>query len=296
MPIRIFLVFIASFAILLISMNRLIGYYDEGLILTGSVRLLRGDFPHRDFYANYGPGQFYVLSLLFDSFGEKLIVERLYDLFIRASIITICYSILSKYTKPKVALIFTFVCTLYLGTNVTYGYPIYPSLLLILLGSCFLAAGLNGQHANISLFVAGLMTGLTALFRYDLGFIACIAFCMAASTYLFLKDRKLNLKFIANKLTLIITGAALPVLSILMLFWKNNALNGFYHDIIEFSLVYYSKIRSLPFPSLLNLFSISDLKIISLTVYLPIAVVIFSLLSFTNYIKEFRQGKFKKAQ
>ena len=43
-----------------------------------------GDIPYRDFYANYGPAQFYALAVLFKVFGPSVVVERLWDLLIRS--------------------------------------------------------------------------------------------------------------------------------------------------------------------------------------------------------------------
>ena len=59
------LTFCVSFSLLFASMNRDVSRYDEGLVLFGAVRVLHGDVPYRDFYANYGPAQFYVLAGLF---------------------------------------------------------------------------------------------------------------------------------------------------------------------------------------------------------------------------------------
>jgi hypothetical protein len=65
-------------------MDRELAVYDEGVILTGAMRVLAGDVPHGDFYANYGPGAFYVVAALFKLFGTSAIVERAYDTLVRA--------------------------------------------------------------------------------------------------------------------------------------------------------------------------------------------------------------------
>src|SRR5688572_451659 len=41
---------------------RLIGTYDEGVLLTNAHLLLRGELPYRDFYTNYPPGIFALLA------------------------------------------------------------------------------------------------------------------------------------------------------------------------------------------------------------------------------------------
>jgi hypothetical protein len=57
------LVFVVSFLVVALVMSLEIGAFDEGIILTGAMRVAAGEVPHRDFYANYGPGQFYVLAV-----------------------------------------------------------------------------------------------------------------------------------------------------------------------------------------------------------------------------------------
>src|SRR5574342_677733 len=51
--------------------------YDEGVRLYGAQRVLAGDLPYHDFFAYYGPGQFYWPAVLFKLFGERILVARL---------------------------------------------------------------------------------------------------------------------------------------------------------------------------------------------------------------------------
>jgi hypothetical protein len=38
---------------------------DEGIILQGAERILRGQVPYRDFFSFFTPGSYYLLALLF---------------------------------------------------------------------------------------------------------------------------------------------------------------------------------------------------------------------------------------
>ena len=73
-------VFLISCLVLFLGMSRRPIVYDEGLMLTAAMRVAAGQIPHRDFYANYGPAQFYLVAGLFKLFGETILVERLFDL------------------------------------------------------------------------------------------------------------------------------------------------------------------------------------------------------------------------
>jgi hypothetical protein len=70
-------VFCAAFVAGAIAMQRDVSIYDEGIILTGARRVAQGALPHRDFYANYGPGQFFTLAAIFKLFGPSIFVERI---------------------------------------------------------------------------------------------------------------------------------------------------------------------------------------------------------------------------
>ena len=58
---------------MILGMDRSLGLYDEGVILTGAMRAAAGDIPHAGFYANYGPGVFYPVAILFKLFGTSAI-------------------------------------------------------------------------------------------------------------------------------------------------------------------------------------------------------------------------------
>ena len=77
-------VFLSSYLVLFSAMSLRPNVYDEGLVLTAAMRVALGQIPHRDFYTNYGPAQFYILAGLFNAFGTSILVERLFDLSIKA--------------------------------------------------------------------------------------------------------------------------------------------------------------------------------------------------------------------
>src|ERR1700722_13307170 len=100
--------FLASLVWLTLCMNRDSNVYDEGLILEGAVRVLDGAIPHRDFYANYGPGQFYVLAGLYKIFGVSVLVERLLDTVVRGFIVVLVFVVVGQAASRPVALVTAF--------------------------------------------------------------------------------------------------------------------------------------------------------------------------------------------
>jgi len=175
------IVFIVSFVLLFFCMDRTINIYDEGVILTGAMRVGAGDIPHRDFYANYGPASFYLLSWLFDIFGQKVIVERVFDLSVRSAILAIVYASLVSNSKQLIAITVTIVCALWLCSVGNYAYPIYPVILLSIISSGIMLNVFLRDTSIFYPFAAGMITGLAALFRYDLGFFIFIAHLSSAA-------------------------------------------------------------------------------------------------------------------
>jgi 4-amino-4-deoxy-L-arabinose transferase-like glycosyltransferase len=49
---------------------------DEGIVLEGAQRVLRGEVPYRDFFSFYTPGSYYLVAFLFRVFGDSLAVAR----------------------------------------------------------------------------------------------------------------------------------------------------------------------------------------------------------------------------
>ena len=153
-------------------MPRDINMYDEGVILSGAMRVLQGDVIHRDFYSLYGPGQFYVVAALFQLFGKTFMVERIYDLAIHSAVLATLFYIICKQCPILIALIFTAAGGMwFLGiASQSYLYPIYPCMLFSLIGSYLVTRIGEGPLVSPAIIGAGACTGLTALFRYDLGF------------------------------------------------------------------------------------------------------------------------------
>lgn len=278
----LFGVFATSFAFVFIMMDCTINIYDEGIVLTGAMRVAAGDVIHRDFYANYGPAEFYLLSWLFTLFGQHVAIERVFDLFVRSGILTLVYSSVTSYSNRWIAALSTITCALWLSTVGNYGYPLYPTLLLTL-GSTWLMSTTLSRNVSIWYpFAAGILTGLSALFRYDIGFFAFLAHIISA-IFLFFFTRnsfRTSREKIMRKLIPYVFGAGLPVAIIIFSYSTNGAMASFIHDVILFPSKYYVATRSLPFPNLQIVFSkfgvIHGLSY--LAIYIPIAAFIFAFI------------------
>src|SRR5438874_8636742 len=71
------LVFVMSLAYLSIFRHCTSLEPDEGIVLQGAERILRGEVPYRDFFSFYTPGCFYLAGFLFRVAGDSLVVARI---------------------------------------------------------------------------------------------------------------------------------------------------------------------------------------------------------------------------
>lgn len=269
------LVFASAFAVMLLVMNRQIGVYDEGLILTGGMLMASGKVIHRDFYANYGPAEFYLLSLLFKVFGPKVMVERFLDLIVRAGIVPLAYLAVRRYGRSSLALATAAICLLWLATVGNYGYPVYPALLLALAGTLLVVRILAGTPGSgrivVTSLLAGLLVGAVTLFRYDIGFFTMIAqLATVAIVGLFDRAAIPQRRKAMTALFAYFAGVLAPLLGVAFDYIAQGSVTDFIHDVISFPAHFYAATRGLPFPSLRGPAMLE--KFALLAIYLPLLV------------------------
>jgi Dolichyl-phosphate-mannose-protein mannosyltransferase len=245
-------VFAAALGLLIATMPRDVRPYDEGLILFGSARVQSGDIPYRDFYANYGPGQFYVLATLFKVFGPSVLVERLWDLLIRACTVLVVYLIVDRTWNRRRALLISLLVTMWLSYFEFYGYPVFPCLLLSLLSLYCLISIYRGYRATAPLLASGVCVGITILFRPDIGIAAGAggAFTLGLFHIAQKLDARQRTRALLRSGTIYLTGIALASGPALVLLFAAGATHDMLVDIVFIPARIYVRMRSLPFPSL----------------------------------------------
>jgi hypothetical protein len=265
-------VFLFSFVCLFLGMDLGFDFYDEGLILVGAMRVAAGQVPHRDFYANYGPGQFYTLAWLFHLFGPSVFVERIYDLTLRSAIVTAAYGITAVYCQRWIVVSTTIVCAFWLFSAglPTIAYPIIPIILIALVGSVALLPIFRGDLRHWQALFAGGMTGLTALFRYDVGFALMFVHLSSILIAKLLRRRDAITARTSTRSTLLLYGGGVAAVFLppALLYLSIAPIHPFIHDIILYPTKYYARARRVPFPG------IRWRSFENLAVYLPIVVAI----------------------
>ena len=101
--------------------------YDEGIILVGSLRVMNGEVPYRDFWSMYPPGNFYVNAGLFSMFGEQAYWNRLFDALTKLASVLVAYTILRTWLSRRRSLFFAVVVFSFLLAVRAPGFPVFQA-------------------------------------------------------------------------------------------------------------------------------------------------------------------------
>ena len=144
--------------------------HDEGLMLQAGARVADGQLPYRDFYANYGPGQYYLVGLLDGLFGPSLLAWRIVRVALDAGVAVLAYAIVRRDAPEPLA------CAAWLAVAAAMAFPSIPHP-----NPTALALGFGALLvARRSPAGAGALAGLAFAFRFDLGVAAALGAVLAA--------------------------------------------------------------------------------------------------------------------
>ena len=269
------LIFAGSFVLLVAGMSHEISVYDEALILVGATRVADGAVLHRDFYANYGPAQFYLLAGLFKVFGSSVLVERVWDTVVRAMIVTVAFLIVRRAVSRFEGLVAAGLVLIWVCVFGTYSFPVFPSVLFALFGALCLLPIFEGQRSLPLLFGSGVCVGITVLFRYDVGFYTFIALTMVTSVYQLSRPIPLNAR-ISDLLWALLPcwlGVATICAPVVAAYAAGGVIQDFLFDILYYPAHFYRRMRALPFPGLRTMLGAPT----QIGIYLPVIIWVTAL-------------------
>jgi hypothetical protein len=267
-------VFLLSYILLFIGMDLTPNIFDESIILTGAMRVVAGLIPHQDFYSNYGPGQYYMVAALFKLFGTSVLAERLYDLFLKALIVSLVYTTVSSWCRRSIAAWTTIATLLWLfGLDQAMGTALIPVSLLNLVAAILILPVFAGPLPAKRIFAAGAVAGIAALFRYDTGVAlfgieTCILAIAVALRTTSMADRLRNFASVFWPSLLAFVTVTLAALAYYL---SRGPLFPFVHDILIYPSKYYYRGRNLPFPAI----TLKGLD--NIGIYLPVGILAVSL-------------------
>ena len=196
--------------------------HDEGLVLQAAARVAGGELPYRDFYANYGPGQYYTGGALDLVFGPSLLTWRIVRVALDALVAVLAYAIVRREGSEPLAVL-AWVAVLAAMAHPTLPHPNAAALALAF-GAILLA-----RRSPVG---AGVLAGVAFAFRFDLGIAAIVGAALAA------RDRGRPLRTVG---TAVVTAALLTLPFVLA------APGDFWDDTFGFALDEQS-LQRLPLP------------------------------------------------
>ena len=141
---------------------------DEGIVLEGAQRILRGEVLYRDFFSYFTPGSYYFLALLFKVFGSSFPVARTALVFFGGIYSTVAYLLARRVCSLVSA---TFVAALVMLTTLPYRFEVlhnWDSTLWACLAVYCAVRWLESPHWKWA-FATGSLLSLTCLFEQSKG-------------------------------------------------------------------------------------------------------------------------------
>lgn len=120
------------FVYYLLFVNRGIVLGDEGYSIHIGERLLRGEIPYKDFFLQYPPGFFYLLSITYSLFGASILSGKLLTLFICLAIYSLILRVLKIFelTSAKDKIISLLIISSYGFPLINIPVVVWPTVLL----------------------------------------------------------------------------------------------------------------------------------------------------------------------
>ncbi len=187
MFLKIFFVF-ASVFYYLYFVNKGIVLFDEGYYAHIADRIINGQIPYKDFFLQFTPGYFYLLSVIYKIFGEQIIVGRFLTLFICLGILITTLKITDKfnfsYLRQRL-LVFLSV--------ISFGFPLINNMSLLAWISVLISLLVIYSYIlwfeekkMKHLVLMSIFLSLLFLFKQNLG----IYFLLVFNIFLFLSEKK----------------------------------------------------------------------------------------------------------
>ncbi|HWE31180.1 MAG TPA: hypothetical protein VHB97_24405 [Polyangia bacterium] len=228
-----------------------VGFYDEGLILTDAKMIDWGFAPYRDFYSNYPPGTFLTVLALWKLVGDTVRSVRILGIILHIVIALLSGRIAGRLAGRRFSLFAAAIVLAWLN-YLFVGVCAWTFALAALLGFIELV-GPPAQAATQGLSrarsaAAGFALGLVGCYRHDLLVYFGCALVLVAGTYFLWQKTWPALDWRA-----LIAGAALPLALVWIPTFARAGIHQVVADLYSDQVHYVLPARKLPFPPLLKL-------------------------------------------
>ena len=193
-----------------------------------------GKFPYRDFYYYMPPADLLFTWLLWKISFRSFFVYSCYRLIERLAILAIMYYIISKFSKPLVSAISTFVGCIILSATVydligdyNQSALLYVEILCVLIIQYMEVYYASRTNSFKRLFLIGLCVGMSFLLKQPL-FIAEALFTYGILTLFFIKNK---IQSYLQSLFITVSGISIPILICSVVLFVNHAFYQFFNQV-----------------------------------------------------------------
>jgi 4-amino-4-deoxy-L-arabinose transferase-like glycosyltransferase len=215
---------------------------DEGIILQGAERVLRGQIPYRDFFMFYTPGSVYLVAGLFKVFGDSFSVARTSIAIVGAVCTVITYLLSRRVASRDIALL---MAALTMTTSVTYRFLVIHNWYATLFASLTVYAVVRlweSQRWSWA-FAAGSLAAVTTLIEQSKGAGLCLGLFVG---YLILLVFGSKEALQGTRLNSLVAGFLWPWIATLLFFGSNHAIRPMLYDWV-WPLQHYSRVNHVPY-------------------------------------------------
>ncbi len=245
------IIFSCLFIYLVSGFNYDYKIYDEGIAVYGASRVAEGDIPYCDFWSIYPPGQYYLLSLVFNILGFELIAERIISVLIFFISAIILFRISFELTDSLISIISPIIYVFFISYSTMYGTAMGTSILLAVTSFYFLHRWLFSGLLKF-LILSGIFAGLTSIFRLDIG-----TYAIFSNLLVQIIDKTQNRSATKSQIKQFLVHIASFSLIFIPVYLTIVLLSGFnntYEQLIVFPSKIFPDYRSLPFPNPIGVF------------------------------------------
>lgn len=235
----------------IVTTSVLINNYDEGAILYGTVRAMHGQAPYSGFWTLYAPGQFYLLGAIFQVFGTYAFWDRaLYIAGDTATLVACLWILLALTRRLRLSLCAAGVLLLWLTGIQAYGSPLETAIALICVATALMFRHWREGRPRLVL-VAGVLLGLSVVFRQDVGVYAAVAVSLGCILFQGLaaaKDGE-RVAAAAREIAKLWVGLLIVVVPVAVLMFVFIPAHDMNYALLWYPVHVYAKVRGLPFPT-----------------------------------------------
>ncbi|HXT84032.1 MAG TPA: glycosyltransferase family 39 protein [Verrucomicrobiae bacterium] len=200
--------------------------HDEGWIISPAERIIQGEIPYRDFHYLYLPGVAYVVAMGFKLFGVSIFVSRMVSFFF--TLIAIYALILISKIVNKNSYSYLIPVLIFIAWGPSHLNFAHPTIFAVFGGIIACLFLYLGREKPFLLFLAGVTTGLTILFKQNFG----VALLINNIIFFIFENNFRNKKIILYHFL----GLILFPILLLIYFALNNAFIPFFQDMYFFMI------------------------------------------------------------